>query len=306
MMISYVPGSVVLQRLWKKGQLGQARLLLLFLGTEYDRSFLEDVIRYGHDLDALLHDKFCIGLLFMPPPGSEAGERSAIANFKYFHNLPWRDDPELTERVVKRMTSESYDLARSLEIPFENLPGIAFLSASEPGAVAYLSLAHSSLPEVFRDLRRVMSDWYQDNRRALEAHRADRELAFREQTANFIDQVRQGLAATGQGAHLTKKLPKALVHAPVDPSEIRNLMIRHNFAVEIDGKEMKGGDVERQLIELRSTPPAGLPDLPNFDLDRIRRVNRKIQLKHATSVSMNKGKGVMEWIKLLREAFAPL
>ena len=49
-IISYDPGSVALERVWQRGMLGQTRLLILFLGSEYDKDFLTEVIRFDRDV----------------------------------------------------------------------------------------------------------------------------------------------------------------------------------------------------------------------------------------------------------------
>lgn len=306
MMISYDPGSVVLERMWQRGVLGQTRLLVLFLGSEYDRDFLVEVIRYGHDLDNLLHGKFCIGLLFMPPPPERREQHRAVERFKRFHELPWRDDPELTEQLVRRMSAESYNLARLLSIPLQDLPGIAFLSASEPDAVAFIPLAHSPLTQIYPDLRRVMSKWYEDNRQTFERYKADLQFAQNEQVASFARQVQIEIGRSGKAAHLVKKLPHAIGRAEEDPSNIRNLMVRHGLSVELSGVSLDGHAIEKRIIELKSRTSSTASPLPDFDLDRVRRVSRKIQLEHAVSVGAERGKGILEWIKLLRETLSPL
>ncbi|MCR5869401.1 hypothetical protein LRS12_00675 [Sphingomonas sp. J344] len=277
---------------------------MLFLGTEYDRAFLDDVVHYGHDLDSLLHGNLCIGVLFMPPPESPGGRLED--EFERFHSLRWSEDPTLTEKLVERMSKESYDVARFLGIPLQDLPGIAFLSASEPDNVAYVPLRKSSLKDIYPDLRRVMSDWYSDNRAVLEQFRTEWREARNEQVAHFAHQVGNEIQRSGKASHLVRKLPRAISRAGEDPADLRNLMVRQGLSVEIEGKVLDGTAVEQELVALRQRAQASPPPLPDFQLDRIRKVSRKIKFQHVALLGSQKSKGMLEWIRLIREALAPL
>jgi hypothetical protein len=139
---------------------GQYRLILLFLGTQFDEDFLKDIEALTPDLDALT-GPHAMAVLFTPPPTSFADEGSGFGGFRALGRFyKWAEWDEF----VGTMTDATYSVAASLGIPFEDLPAIVFLDPDEDEPeFAVWKLKETPFRKLYTDLRSALNRWYKDN-----------------------------------------------------------------------------------------------------------------------------------------------
>jgi len=137
----------------------------LFLGTDYDGSFLEDVNHLARDIDSLT-GRHAAAILFTPPPPLHELEHRGYAGFTALGRpSQWADWDEF----VTTMTEGSYRVSEALGIGARDLPAVVFLvpDAGKPEFAAW-KLRDTPLREVYRDLRSILSEWYAENAELIE------------------------------------------------------------------------------------------------------------------------------------------
>ena len=140
---------------------GKIRVLLFFLGTKHDESFLREVVDLRKDLSKLTGDH-CLAVLFMPPslerPRPEDEEVYYTKNFLPIEN--WSS-------FVDEMTSKTDELADVLNIRKDDLPSLAFVEPQNPERVAILRMRDSnSSCKGFVSWRSFSSSWVRKASRA--------------------------------------------------------------------------------------------------------------------------------------------
>jgi hypothetical protein len=141
---------------------GQYRVMLLFLGTQFDEEFLKDVDGLTRDLDRLT-GPHAMAVLFTPPPELQHFQ-SGFGGFQALGRF-WTD----WDAFVDTMTDGTYTVAQDLGIPYKDLPCIAFLNIYDDELKFGLwKLKGTPFREVYDDLRSVFDSWYRDNTRLIE------------------------------------------------------------------------------------------------------------------------------------------
>lgn len=141
---------------------GQYRLVLLFLGTQFNEEFLKDVEALAPDLDSLT-DAHAMAILFTPPPpnfrqnGMNLGFGACKALGRSYHWSEWDD-------FLRTMTTGTYAVARSLGIAFKDLPCVVFLDPDESvPEYAVWKLRDTPFRTLYGDLRSALDRWYREN-----------------------------------------------------------------------------------------------------------------------------------------------
>jgi len=140
---------------------GKYRLVLLFLGTQFDEEFLKAVEALTPDLDALT-GPHAMAVLFTPPPASfKDGPHRGFGGFqalgRYYHWAEW-------DAFVAAMTNGTYSIASDLGIQLKDLPAIVFLDPDEDEPeFALWKLKDTPFRQLYPDLRSVLDRWYQES-----------------------------------------------------------------------------------------------------------------------------------------------
>jgi hypothetical protein len=137
---------------------GQYRLILLFLGTQFNEEFVREVEGLTQDIDSLT-GPHAMAILFTPPPSPPADFMSGFGSFRALGK-----DWIFWDEFLKAMTDGAYSLAESLGIPYKDLPVVVFLDPDEDDPeFAVWKFKNVTFRELYDDLRSVLNHWYQDN-----------------------------------------------------------------------------------------------------------------------------------------------
>jgi hypothetical protein len=306
MIYSYTTGIDILQNHIDQIKRGQFRVLLFFLGTAYDESFLDGVKSLAKDLDALT-GPHCLAMAFMPPPRDNPFKQSDYVDaFKgggKDRNIDEWDD------FVSEMTKNTYELARYLDIPEHHLPCLVFIDTDNT-EFAILRLRDKTLREIYPKLREIFADWYSANKEVFD--RYDSAAAARGYIAEsshvkrlMEEKLRQEVIPDLEqvfveaiAGNTTLDLQKAkgyfrnLRQQPLNTQPLVDFLRSNNLTIEVGEDKIGWQDFNlhyRQLYRSKvqteenwfSKPPELNSPVTKFPMDKIEQLSNSVELRKA-------------------------
>jgi hypothetical protein len=312
-IVSYLSGVQILTEHLAAIRSGEIRVLMFFLGSQYDHGFLREVREIHSDIDALT-GSCCLAIAFMPPPPAQQ-----LARFSFVDEGLRRDDPQALERYVAAMTTNTYALADHFDLPLNDLPAIAFVSTDAPDDYAILPLRGRTMREVYPSIRAIFSEWYQSNKHAIDARilqrldpdertvprdvRAAIETAIGEQVVPLVAAAFEELLLQHPqmpAARVRRMLARLRRH-PKDVKALADVLRHEKVKLPLNGESFDPGQFEREFdrmcgrigaeIIASAAHASGPAALTPFPLSRVIAADRFAQMHSlATSASGTMGK----------------
>lgn len=169
MYFSYRPGLEILWKALPELCRGRYKAGLFFLGTKFDSEFLADILELVDDLDVVT-GQHVLGVAFLPPP------KDALKQEYFIRAFGWDLSASQKREYQAAMTRSTYELAGEFNIPTNELPGVLVINPEDLQEVTWVNLNGISLKELFPEIRKVLSDWYETNADIVKMARAFRSI----------------------------------------------------------------------------------------------------------------------------------
>jgi len=314
---SYQTGEDILYDHIEDIESGKYRVLLFFLGSKYDNSFLQEVVDLRKDLHKLTGEH-CLAILFSPPPESSPWGEGRKIHLSEFY--PMEDWPSF----VEEMTQKTYELAAALSVSFQNLPCIAFVNPHVPERVAILRIQNASFSSHYMKLRGLFSDWYQEHKVIFDQfeylsyiakYGYGTNLGTQKPPSSLLSLIREKVAPTissiieeafmvvATDSHLymglVRRRLKTFRKQPRNLSVLIDLLTEYNLTITTDNKligpKQLAAFYENQCEELLFTRDEALTrlesirtNLPDFPLERVKEIDSLVQLEKIDEDSLKK------------------
>ena len=298
MIISYLTGIEFIESYRYELESGQYKVLLFFLGTEYDREFLESVAKFSTDINHLI-GQHALAVAFLPPPKDiHTKKLEVLDKAKSFEN---------EEEFAKAMTQSTYEIARHFCIT--DLPSVVFINPKNMTEVATIKI-ENSLSDVYKDLRKIFGDWYVTykeefdkvkrlkglyiktrlgNQRKKKESIYELKSFIREQIIPVINKSLESASEKNQiHPSFVNKLIENLYHQPLSTQGIEHLLTKNKIVLLVEEREVIGSNFRDEYFKLIHRDLNKL--LPEFSFERVKRISRKIQVKNLGSSAL-KGAG---------------
>jgi len=315
MIISYVTGVEIIKEHAEQISNGQIKVLLFFLGSVHDERFLESVNKLAKDIDNIT-GPHCLAVAFMPPPEEI---RIPVGVLPFVSCGEFGDiDIDKWPQFVEEMTNNTYELARFFEIPYDKLPCLVFCDPKEITEIAILRIRDRTLSDVYDTLRHIFSDWYSENKMILDEYdyllSVTEYSLFRRSTSPRVklmveEQLRKKVIPLIEGSfgfllnedadfdkQKLKQIIKRLYRQPKNIKPLQDFMRLNNLTINLNDQKLTWDSLPRmygKLLENNSSVEEAtkrlfdcVEKLPDFPLDRVKRINRAAEIKRIGSNAM--------------------
>ena len=291
MIISYLTGIEFIEQYRHELENGQFKVLLFFLGTEFDHEFLKSVAKFSTDINYLT-GPYALAVAFLPPPATNTDRKAikleAFGETKIFEN---------GEEFAKAMTQSTYDLARYFGVA--DLPSIIFVNPQDMSEVAILKI-ENTLDTIYRDLRKIFGNWYLNHKEKFDKVRIIKQLSNsnikhrnKEAVEILEDFVREYILPTIEKSlenevqiNTAKRLLENLHHQPRSTQGIQDFLTKHGIHLLVeDSRQFTGSNFRDEYFKLISRSSNKL--IPTFSFEEVKQVARKTQIKKLASPALS-------------------
>lgn len=295
MIFSYVSGAEILARYKELFAQEQCKIILFFLGTGYDKTFIEDVKRISNDLDALTGSHALAVAFNSPPAIPPEGARNPLgfrASGEYHQWADWSN-------YASEMTEKIYKLAECFDVRPDHLPCLLFVVPHPPQDFAVVRLFKNRLYEdVYPKLREIFGDWFREqkgvhqlrllaNGRWRDGNRPrvkfDNDMLrnfLREEVCPIVQkECVEQIISLGVDAEETRRAFARLDKQPTSIRPVVDFLKKHDLSVSIRGEHINAetfSQAYRELVKHMANIALekAVQVVPDFPLKKVEELNK--------------------------------